>query len=261
MSVAWNNNGSQLATTCKGQKMRIYDPRDSKAVATVDCNSGTKKNTVIFADTPNFKYLIGVTFNKTATRQLQIWDPRDLSKTLVTQDIDSASGVFVAHFDPDNSILWLAGKGDAVIRYFEIVPEAPHAHFLTQYTDNVAQKGACFLPKRTCDTKKCEIMRCMRVMVDSVIPVSFSVPRKSDLFQKDLYPDAYAGVPALSAQEYKDGKNAEPVLVSMKPGESEKLDHKKSAAVAFTKSSAEYEAEIASLKAKVAELEAALAKK
>jgi len=266
MSVSWNNNGSQLATTCKDRKMRIYDPRDSKAVAAVDCNTGTKKNTVIFADSgPSggspFKYLIGVTFNKTATRQLQMWDPRDLTKTLVTQDIDAASGVFVAHFDPDNSILWLAGKGDANIKYFEIVQEAPHAHFLTQYSDNVAQKGACFLPKRTCDTKKCEIMRMMRVMVDSVIPVSFSVPRKSDLFQKDLFPDAYAGVPALTAQEYKDGKNADAVLVSMKPGESEKLDHKKTAATSFAKTSAEYEAEIATLKAKVAELEAALAKK
>jgi len=260
MSVNWNNNGSLLATTCKDKRMRIYDPRDSKVAGVADCNAGNKKNTVIFAD--NLGLLIGITFNKTATRQLQIWDPKNLEKPLATSDIDSSAGVFVCHYDPDNTILWLAGKGDANIKYFEMTKEAPYSYFLTQYSDNVSQKGACFLPKRTCDTKKCEIARCLRVMGDSVIPVSFSVPRKSDLFQKDLYPDAYAGVPALSAAEYKDGKNVDgPVLVSMKPGESEKMDHKKTAAVVFSKTSAEYEAEIATLKAKIAELEAALAKK
>jgi len=258
MSVAWNNNGSLVATTCKDKLMRIYDPRDSKAVAAVPCNSGSKKNTVVFAD--NLGKIIGVTFSKTSTRQLQVWDAKNLEKPLSTSDIDSSAGVFVTYYDPDNTILWLAGKGDGTIKYFEMVKEEPYQFFLTEYRDNNSQKGACFLPKRSCDTKKCEIARCLRLMANEVIPVSFQVPRKSDLFQKDLYPDAYAGVPALTAAEFKDGKNAEPVVISMKPGEAEKVEHKKVVAT-FSKTPAEYEAEITALKAKVAELEAALAKK
>merc|ERR1712013_320896 len=43
-----------------------------------------------------------------------------------------------------------------------------------------------------------------------ITPVSFTVPRKSDIFQDDLYPDAISAVPALQPNEWFEGKNAEP---------------------------------------------------
>lgn len=45
------------------------------------------------------------------------------------------------------------------------------------------------------------------------------VPRKSDHFHEDLYPDTAAAKPALSAQEWIRGVNAMPVLMSMRTGE------------------------------------------
>ena len=36
---------------------------------------------------------------------------------------------------------------------------------------------------------------------DSVEPISFIVPRKSEAFQEDIFPDTNAGVPSLSAGE------------------------------------------------------------
>jgi len=46
-----------------------------------------------------------------------------------------------------------------------------------------------------------------------VIP--FVVPRKSELFQEDLYPDTLADVPALTADDWWSGTNADPILVPM----------------------------------------------
>lgn len=45
-----------------------------------------------------------------------------------------------------------------------------------------------------------------------------TVPRKSELFQEDLYPDTLGDTPALTAEEWIEGKDAEPNLISLKDG-------------------------------------------
>lgn len=45
-----------------------------------------------------------------------------------------------------------------------------------------------------------------------------TVPRKSELFQEDLYPDTLSDEAALSAEEWVEGKDAEPILISLKVG-------------------------------------------
>ncbi|XP_016392420.1 coronin-1C-like [Sinocyclocheilus rhinocerous] len=45
-----------------------------------------------------------------------------------------------------------------------------------------------------------------------------TVPRKSDLFQDDLYPDTAGPDAPLEAEEWFEGKNGEPVLISLKHG-------------------------------------------
>lgn len=48
--------------------------------------------------------------------------------------------------------------------------------------------------------------------------VSFTVPRKSELFQEDLYPDTLGDTASLNAEEWAEGKDAEPLLISLKDG-------------------------------------------
>ncbi|KAI5722521.1 hypothetical protein M8J76_009584 [Diaphorina citri] len=48
--------------------------------------------------------------------------------------------------------------------------------------------------------------------------VSMTVPRKSELFQDDLYPDTVGDTAALTADEWFTGKDAEPILISLKDG-------------------------------------------
>ena len=45
-----------------------------------------------------------------------------------------------------------------------------------------------------------------------------TVPRKSELFQEDLYPDTIGDTPALTADEWVGGRDAEPILISLKDG-------------------------------------------
>lgn len=46
-------------------------------------------------------------------------------------------------------------------------------------------------------------------------PISFTVPRKSEMYQDDLYPDTFSGEASLTSDEwFTDGQDAEPILVS-----------------------------------------------
>jgi len=255
-SIDYSADGSQIATTCKDKKIRVFDPRDGKSVANTEGFQGTKRSSVVWAS--NQEKLLGVGFSKTSVRQYGVWDPRNFSTPLAQQDLDQSAGVVIPFYDPDNSILYLAGKGDASIRYFELVKEKPYLHFLSEFRDTTSQQGIAWLPKRACDTKTCEIASSLRLMKDSIVPISFQVPRKSDLFQKDLFPDAYAGIPSMEAKEYLSGENKPPKLKSMKPGAAtEEVVVKTFAA---KKSPQELQEENDKLRARVAELEAELAK-
>merc|ERR1712070_998974 len=62
----------------------------------------------------------------------------------------------------------------------------------------------------------------MGMQTSSIVPISFTVPRKSEAFQEDLFPDGPAGVPAMPAEAWKGGAEPRPpVLRSMAPGAAE----------------------------------------
>ena len=46
------------------------------------------------------------------------------------QSLDCSSGVLTPHYDPDTSMLYLVGRGDGTLRYYEILAEAPWVSFL-----------------------------------------------------------------------------------------------------------------------------------
>lgn len=49
-----------------------------------------------------------------------------------------------------------------------------------------------------------------------MIEFSFSVPRKAEAFQLDIYPDTPGPYPALASDEWMSGIDRDPILVSMK---------------------------------------------
>lgn len=215
-SMSWNIDGSLMVAASKDKHLRIIDPRQSTFVTETPGHQGTRGSRTLWMKKKDRIFTVG--FTKISERQYCFWDPRDMSKPLVTQDIDVSAGLLMPFFDEDSSVLFLAGKGDGNIRYYEIVDKEPYAHFLTAYSSNVSQNGMCMLPKLAVDTSSCEIARLYKLELEtaSVIPVMFQVPRKESSFQEDLYPDTFAPEAALTAEQWSAGENAAPNTISMR---------------------------------------------
>lgn len=118
-------------------------------------------------------------------------------------------------------------QGDSNIRYFEITDEAPFVHYISTFQSTEPQRGMGWMPKRGCDVFSCEIARFFKLHSKGLCEIiSFTVPRKSDLFQEDIYPDTQADTPALTAEEWIEGEDKPPVLCSLRDVHHDKVKKK-----------------------------------
>uniref|UniRef100_A0A1B6EK65 Coronin n=1 Tax=Cuerna arida TaxID=1464854 RepID=A0A1B6EK65_9HEMI len=215
-SACWNWDGSQLLTTCKDKKMRVINPRTGAVIEEAISHEGSKATRAIFLRSG----LIFTTgFSKMSERQYSLRAPDHLNEPIVMVELDTSNGVMFPLYDPDTNLVYLCGKGDSVIRYFEITAEPPYVHYINTFQTPDPQRGIGMMPKRGCDVSCCEISRFYRLNNSGFCQViSMTVPRKSELFQEDLYPDTVGDAAALSAEEWLEGKDAEPLLISLRDG-------------------------------------------
>ncbi|XP_034471472.1 coronin-1B [Hippoglossus hippoglossus] len=215
-SVGWNKDGSAVCTVCKDKALRIIDPRRNTVLKVREkVHDGTRPMRAVFLSDGK---ILTTGFSRMSERQLALWDTKDLSEPMAVQEMDTSNGVLLPFYDPDTNMVYLCGKGDCTIRYFEVTDESPYVHFLSLYSSKEPQRGAGFLSKRGVDVNKCEIARFYKLHERKVEPISMTVPRKSDLFQGDLYPDTASSEPALLADEWIAGQDAPPLLVSLSGG-------------------------------------------
>lgn len=215
-SVDWCYDGSQIVAASKDKKVRVADPRSGEVTSTFAGHDGSKGTRAIWLGKKNTIFTTG--FSKFSDREFRIWDPRNLDKELASQKLGTSSGMLMPFYDDDSGIIFLAGKGDGSIRYYEIVDEAPYFYALSEFKSNESQVGCGILPKLAMNVGECEIAVLLKAGPSKITPVSMQVPRKSDLFQDDLFPDTPGEEPALSAAEWLSGKNATPKLVSLESG-------------------------------------------
>ncbi|XP_023125793.3 uncharacterized protein coro1cb isoform X1 [Amphiprion ocellaris] len=215
-SVSWSRNGSLLCTACKDKKVRVIDPRKKKIVTEKDkAHEGARPMRAIFLADGN---IFTTGFSRMSERQLGLWKADNMDEPICVQEMDTSNGVLLPFYDPDTNIVYLCGKGDSSIRYFEITDEAPFVHYLNTFSTKEPQRGMGYMPKRGLDVNKCEIARFYKLHERKCEPIIMTVPRKSDLFQDDLYPDTAGPDPALEAEEWFAGKNGGPILISLKDG-------------------------------------------
>eukprot|EP00088_Acartia_fossae_P027233 TRINITY_DN2797_c0_g1_i1.p1 TRINITY_DN2797_c0_g1~~TRINITY_DN2797_c0_g1_i1.p1 ORF type:complete len:574 (-),score=152.41 TRINITY_DN2797_c0_g1_i1:884-2443(-) len=214
LSGCWNWDGSEVLFTCKDKTIRRVDPRTGEVEEEAIAHEGSKGARAIYLKN-GLVFTTG--FTKHSERQYSLRAPGHLDDPIVMVELDTSNGVMFPIYDPDTNLVYLCGKGDSVIRYFEITPEPPFVHYINTFQTQDPQRGVGCMPKRGCDVSVCEISRFYRLNNNGfcqVIP--FKVPRKSELFQEDLYPDTQAEMPALTADEWwGERKNADPVLVPM----------------------------------------------
>merc|ERR1712137_973560 len=117
-SVDWNYDGSLIATTSKDKKIRVIDPRGGNITGEASGHPGVKGSRCIWLGERGTIFNVG--FSRSSDRTYSILDPRKLDTPIVQANIDTSSGILMPFYDNDTGLLFLAGKGDGNIRYFEI---------------------------------------------------------------------------------------------------------------------------------------------
>ncbi|CAH1640926.1 unnamed protein product [Spodoptera littoralis] len=215
-SACWNWTGSKLLTTCRDKKIRIIDPRKGEVESEAIAHEGSKASRAIFL---KHGLVFTTGFSRMSERQYSLRTPDALGEPIVTVEIDTSNGVMFPLYDPDTNLIYLCGKGDSVIRYFEVTPEPPFVHYINTFQTPDPQRGIGMMPKRGCDVATCEIAKFYRLNNSGLCQVvSMTVPRKSELFQEDLYPDTLSDEASLTADEWLAGEDAEPCTMSLKGG-------------------------------------------
>ncbi|KAJ5613360.1 hypothetical protein N7510_006554 [Penicillium lagena] len=212
-SQSWSANGSLLVTTSRDKKLRIWDVRQERPAHETNGHTGAKNSRSVWLGERDRIATTG--FSKMSDRQLALWDIRAVREPINGfKTLDSISGVCMPFWDDGTSCLYLAGRGDGNIRYFEL--ENDKFEFLSEHKSADPQRGIAFMPKRGVNMHEHEVARAYKTVNDTYIePVSFIVPRRSETFQDDIYPATIGLTPAMGSSDWLAGKEAIPPKISM----------------------------------------------
>jgi len=264
-SLDWNYDGSLLCSNGKDKKVRIIDPRQQTVASEGNSHVGVKGGRGLWLGKHDKVVTVG--FGSGASREYMIWDPKNMATPIVKNNLDNGAGVICPFYDEDSDLLFMVGKGDGGIRYYELAPHEEPAQMIFEistYRSNDPTAGCGALYRRNCNVSVNEIIRLYQVTGTQLRPLSFQVPRKSDLFQDDLYPPCRGDEPNLTLDAWLAGENATPKLVNLEHGF--KPTEKKEKAISKVEaehdlSGSDAKSKIEELTKRVAFLEAELAKK
>ncbi|KAF7562180.1 hypothetical protein G7046_g1945 [Stylonectria norvegica] len=211
-SLSWNASGSMMVTTSRDKKIRVWDVRQEKAIHEAAGHSGAKNSRAVWMGEHNRFATTG--FSRMSERQIALWEPGRSEPIGGFTMLDSISGVCMPFWDDGSNCLYLAGKGDGNIRYFEY--QNDKFEFLSEYKSPDPQRGIAFVPRRGINVHENEVMRAYKTVNDTYIePISFTVPRRAETFQADIFPPATGSKPAVSAKEWLDGKTGIPSKIDL----------------------------------------------
>ncbi|KAL6858431.1 hypothetical protein J3F83DRAFT_750772 [Trichoderma novae-zelandiae] len=211
-SLSWNASGSMLVTTSRDKKIRVWDVRQEKPVHEAAGHTGAKNSRAVWLGEHNRFATTG--FSKMSERQIALWEPGRSDPIGGFTHLDAISGVCMPFWDDGSNCLYLAGKGDGNIRYFEY--ENDKFEYLSEYKSVDPQRGIAFIPRRGINVHENEVMRAFKTVNDTYIePISFTVPRRAETFQADIFPPAVGLRPAVSAKEWLEGKTGLPPKIDL----------------------------------------------
>mmetsp|Transcript_14044 Transcript_14044/g.17700 ORF Transcript_14044/g.17700 Transcript_14044/m.17700 type:complete len:454 (+) Transcript_14044:232-1593(+) len=215
--LVWDFRGDNYAASAKDKLVRFMDGRTGKVTNTISAHDGVKSVKLSYMGESGKFLTVGS--SKQASREMKLWDLANTSKPIYSEKIDNASGVLVPLYDNDSQVLYLCGKGDGIIRPYEFEDTATPLHRLNDgYRSTTPTRGVCLVPKRGNDIMNCETARLLKLTnSQGVHPLSFIVPRKSDAFQDDIFPDCPSLAPAHEVEEWLEGSSKVPITMSLNP--------------------------------------------
>ncbi|XP_052800570.1 coronin-1C-A-like isoform X2 [Mya arenaria] len=217
LSMSFNYDGTRFATTCKDKMLRVFETRSGDTIVEHKVHDGSKPAQCAYLKDEK---IFTTGFSRMSERQYACWDVNNMSSPMTIEMIDNSNGVIFPFYDSDTGMVFLCGKGDSIIRYYEVTDEAPFVHYLNLFQSKDAQRGIGYMPKRGLNVNSCEIARFYKLLNNGVCEViPMTVPRKSDLFQDDLYPDTPSDTATLTCEEFMEGnKDSSPLLISLRSG-------------------------------------------
>jgi hypothetical protein len=218
LSTSWSIDGALVATGCKDKMLRISDPRAGKVIHTTEAHPGVKGFTATWLGRRD--QIVTAGFSKNGERLLSIWDFRSFSSALHSAPIDTSPGMITPYYDAATEMVFLLGRGDNTIRYYEVSDDEPFIHYLDLYRGADSQADITPFAKRVVDYGSCEIARFAKLTKDKVEHIMFQVPRKdakdAQIFHEDLYKYVPSSKPSTTAQEWIKGATKEIVYFSAK---------------------------------------------
>lgn len=211
-NISSNYDGTMLVHACKDGCLRIIDPRAAAiTMKTRDTNVklGINCRAMWCCRGSNLDAIL-TTSSISGQRLIHLFDPRKLdTEPICSKAIDSESGILFPMYDESSGVLFVAGKGDTIIRCYELnwLEELSNAsiekanEFKTDNSQPIS--GICMQSKRLVNVKDVEVTKFLKLTQNAVIPLSFRLPRANlDYFQDDVYKPIIASTPSIDFQSF-----------------------------------------------------------
>jgi hypothetical protein len=205
-SLDWNQNGSLIGLTTKEKMVYIVDPRGNKVELSVKGHESGKTQKMGFL-TGDHLFTCG--FSKSNERQLKLYDMRNFTEAVQTVVVDSQTGIMMPFFDPDTGLIYLPGRGEGNVKYFDYSNST--VKFASEFRGVTPQKGMAFFAKRSMNYNRCEVARFAKLTNNSIEYLSFYVPKRNEGYDPSVYPDCVSGEASLSSEEWLKGENRDPI--------------------------------------------------
>ncbi|KAA0185750.1 hypothetical protein HAZT_HAZT005281 [Hyalella azteca] len=185
-STTWRGDGSMLASSGKDRVVRLHDPRAPHKAA-LECNghqSAKDSRIVWLGDTDS---ILSTGYSSSRIREMSLRDVRAFDKPVKTQQFDASTGILMPLYDADTRMLFLAGKADVSIMYWEVTNKEPYL------TEGLKHTGALH-------------------------GAYHHVPGAAQEFHSDLFPDTRSATSAQTIEAWVTGGNAALAPLSLDPG-------------------------------------------
>ncbi|XP_015265372.1 PREDICTED: coronin-7-like [Gekko japonicus] len=216
-SLAWSPDGALLGSSCKDKRLRIFDPRAGPAACQyTEAHENGRDSRLLWVNARDS--LLSIGFNQVREREVRLWDMRAFRGSVASVTLDASPRPLMPLFDLDTGLLVLMGKGEDVLFCYEVLPGQPALTEVTQCRTESKAHGIARVPKLALDVLACEVIRVLQLTDGAIVPVSYTVPRKSmQEFHEDLFPRSAGNVPAASARAWWAGDDSQVQRISLHP--------------------------------------------